>query len=385
MHPLLALALVIAAGIGVTRLSRPTLRSPVVVDEILATGVPFVLIGALLGPGLGVLDAPTMHILEPLLALGIGWIGAAFGARLEWRVLRRVPRRAWGTGLALAAPVFLFSALAAWFLVRTMPPIAAAWRPLWPAALTLAAAATMSASWTGPRLARRAALFDTLFGAIAAGIALAIAHGRGAVPAVVVIVIVSALIAGLMILLTRFGADQSPVTMAVELFAVVLAGAGFAYATSMSPFVVCALIMALVVSLSPPEAARALGALLRRWESPLYALFPIVAGALLQPLTVSVLPAALVLAAVRIVVRWATVRAGGHRAWSPLHGLAPDFGFATARQGAQALAVAAGYELIRAESGGGALLTTVLILILVGEAVAAATPLTASVEQAEVT
>ena len=106
MHPVLALALLIVAGIGVTRLSRPrpTLHHPLL-DGIVETGVPIVLLGALLGPGLGVLDDVTLHVLEPIIALGIGWVGASFGARLEWRMLRRVSRRTWLVGAALAVPV----------------------------------------------------------------------------------------------------------------------------------------------------------------------------------------------------------------------------------------------------------------------------------------
>ena len=94
MHPLFALALVLIAGIGVTRLTRPALHYPLL-DGILATGVPFVLLGAVLGPGLGVLDAATLRILDPVTALGIGWVGASFGARLEWRMLRRISSRTW--------------------------------------------------------------------------------------------------------------------------------------------------------------------------------------------------------------------------------------------------------------------------------------------------
>jgi hypothetical protein len=150
VHPLFALALVVVAGIGVTRLSRFPPRYAALFNDLVATGAPYVLLGALLGPGLGVLDVTGMHLLEPLLALGIGWIGAAFGARIEWRMLRTVPRRVWWMGLALALPVFLACMLAAWFLARSVPPLADAWRPTWPAILTLAAAATMSAAWSGP-------------------------------------------------------------------------------------------------------------------------------------------------------------------------------------------------------------------------------------------
>jgi len=169
----------------------------------------------------------------------------------------------------------------------------------------------------------------------------------------------------------------------IQLFGVILSGAGFAYATGLSPFWVCGLTTAFTVNASDVATRHVIGKLLSRWERPLYATFLILAGALLGPLTVWLLPAGLALAAVRIAVRWGTVRLGGMRGWSPLHGLAPDFGFETARQGGTALAVAAGFDLVR---GGiaGATLATVLIMILVGEAIVAATPLTASPRQAEV-
>ena len=382
MQPLLALALVVAAGIGVTRLSRFHPRNAALVTDLLATGVPYVLLGALLGPGLGVLDVPGMHLLEPLLALGIGWIGAAFGARIDWRFLRTVPRRIWGMGLALAIPVFAACVLAAWFLARNLPPLADAWQPKWPALLTLAAAATMSAAWSagGPKLARRAALLDTLFGGALAGLALVLSQP---VRGVVSVLVASAGLGALCAWSLRWTKASAEIGVVVRLVGVMLGGAGFAYATGRSPFFLCALTMAFVVNASSAETRHVIAKLIARWETPLYAAFLILAGALLGPLTVWLLPAGLVLAAVRIGTRWATVRLGGMRVWSPLHGLAPDFGFATARQGATALAVAGGFDLVRGSSSG-AVLATVLIMILVGEAMVAATPLTASPRQAEV-
>jgi len=53
VHPALALALVLVAGIGLTRLSRPSFRHPSLLDDLVATGVPFLLLGLLLGPGSG--------------------------------------------------------------------------------------------------------------------------------------------------------------------------------------------------------------------------------------------------------------------------------------------------------------------------------------------
>ena len=379
VHPLLALALVLVAGIGVTRLSRLHPRNAALATDLLATGAPYVLLGALLGPGLGVLDVPGVHLLEPLLALGIGWVGAAFGARVDWRFLRTVPGRVWGMGLALAIPVFAACVVAAWFLARNIAPLGDVWRPRLPALLTLGAAATMSAAWSGPKLARRAALLDTLFGGLLAGVALILSQPVRGIASVLV---ASAGLGALCTWSLRLTKD-SAIGVVILLFGVVLGGAGFAYATGRSPFFLCALTTAFVVNASGPASRLAIAKLIARWETPLYAAFLILAGALLGPLTVWLLPAGIALAAVRIAARWATVRLGGTRAWSPLHGLAPDFGFATARQGATALAVAAGFDLVRGSTSG-AVLATVLIMILVGEAMVAATPLTASPRQAEV-
>jgi len=83
---------------------------------------------------------------------------------------------------------------------------------------------------------------------------------------------------------------------------VILCGAGVSYAAGLSPFVVCALEAAVFMSFSPADVRHAIAGLLRRWEVALYAAFLIVAGALLRPLTVWLLPAAVVLALIRVLV-----------------------------------------------------------------------------------
>ena len=127
VHPALALALLLIAGIGITRLSRPALRRPPLLDDLLATGVPFLLLGLLLGPGLGVIDATGLRLLQPIIALGIGWSGALFGARLEWRMVRRLLPRTWLIGATLALPVLLVTTTAAWVLAHAVPSVAESW------------------------------------------------------------------------------------------------------------------------------------------------------------------------------------------------------------------------------------------------------------------
>src|SRR5438093_158903 len=95
-------------------------------DLLLATGLPLLLAGVLLGPGIGVLDRAVLRALAPITALAIGWLGAGFGARLEWRVVRRVPPTLWGLGIAQATVTFALAALAAWSLLRPRPALGAA-------------------------------------------------------------------------------------------------------------------------------------------------------------------------------------------------------------------------------------------------------------------
>jgi len=91
VNPVLALTLLLAAGLAATRLPLPHLRRSLSLDLGVAAGAPFLLAGFVLGPALEVLDRATLHTLAPVAALGIGWIGAVFGAQLEWRLLRRIP------------------------------------------------------------------------------------------------------------------------------------------------------------------------------------------------------------------------------------------------------------------------------------------------------
>jgi hypothetical protein len=206
VHPVLALALVILAGIGVTRLSRPSVRHPKLLDDLARTGVPFLLLGLLLGPGLVVVDAAGLRMLQPLVALAIGWTGALYGARLEWRMVRRISARTWRIGATLALPVLLVTTVLAWTLARALPPLAEAWgRPVVPAALMLGGALTTAASQRGPRLGRRNALLDTAFGAAAVTVAVALYHPHVAMRSLGLTLVAGAALGGLVVALARGG------------------------------------------------------------------------------------------------------------------------------------------------------------------------------------
>jgi len=387
VHPVLALALVILAGIGVTRLSRPSFRHPKLLDDLVATGVPFLLLGLLLGPGLGVVDAAGLRMLQPVVALAIGWIGALFGARLEWRMVRRISTRTWLIGTTLALPILLVTTVMAWTLARALPPLGEAWgHPLFTAALVLGGALTTAASQRGPRLGRRNALLDTAFGAAAVTLGVALSHPHAALRSLALTLVAGMALGGLFVALARGGLLSEPGDAGIAAFAVILCGAGFSYVAGLSPFVVCGLEAAVLMSFSPAAVRHAVAGLLSGWEVPLYAAFLIVAGTLLRPLTAWLALAALVLALIRVLVRWVTVRFGLDQVdpvWRSLpFASPPEFAHSVIRQGATAVALAAGFDLVRGSPG--AMLVTVLLSVMAAEALALVTPLTARPSPAEV-
>ncbi|HYX81070.1 MAG TPA: hypothetical protein VE714_01680, partial [Gemmatimonadales bacterium] len=350
MHPLLALALVLVAGIGVTHLSRPSLRYPRLVADVLATGVAFVLLGLLLGPVLGVPDKESIRLLEPIQALALGWIGALFGVGLEWRFVRRISTRTWLVGATLALPLLLTTTVIGVVLARRIPALATAWgHPTLAVALALGGALTTAARHRGPRLGRRTALIGTVFGAIAVVGADALYQLHLAPRALALTVTIGLGLGGVFVALARTGLLHDPVEAGVAVVAVLCCGAGASYAAGLSPFVVCALAAAVFTSFSPIPVRRAARRLLARWEATLYAAFLILSGALLRPLTAWVLFAAPSFTLVRVLVRWITVRFGLDRVdplWRSLPFAPPrEFAYATIRQDATAVALAGGFDL----------------------------------------
>src|SRR2546429_8248167 len=125
----LALGLLAVAGRLAARLPRPSSTPPPSLDLALTAGAPLVLLGLVLGPGIELLARPLWRALAPLTAFAIGWIGAALGARFEWRYVRRIPRGTWLLAAAGAGAAFLVVALGAWLLARRVPSLAAGWAP----------------------------------------------------------------------------------------------------------------------------------------------------------------------------------------------------------------------------------------------------------------
>jgi hypothetical protein len=391
VHPLLALALVVAAGIGVTRLPLSLPRRFAPLDAVLRAGAPFVALGALLGPALHVLDAATLRALAPVTALGIGWIGASVGARLPWRVLRRISAREWRSGAVLGAIVFVAAALAAWLLMRAVPALGHAWRPgsgggTVPVALTLGAAAAMSTGMAPTRRGartRRLALTGTVTAVALATLLLALnPPGRGwalggGIARIAATLVIAALVAGTCDWLARLRPNARDHRL--ELAGVVLLGSAAGLAGGLSPFLICGVAAALIAG------RHRAGALVTAWEPWIYAVLLVLAGAMLRVPTPWILAAAVLLEVVRLATRWLPARYG--RLWPATAGRPAVLPLS----GPGAIALALSFEALY--GGGGAVLATVLAGVLLAQATAGAIaeltarprPLTAAPSRAEVT
>ena len=379
VSPVLALAGLAAIGLLVTRLPPIHWRHVTSLDLVLAAGAPLVLLGLVLGPGIDLLTRPVLGALAPVTALAIGWIGAALGARFEWRYVRRIARGTWLLAALSAAAAFAVVALGAWYLSRLVPALAAAWTPRLPALLTLGAVAAASGPGAVTLVARAvgirkrvtralslAAALETACGALVFTVPLVLHRPHPLAGSVelgwlawLIFAVGSGALVGMVFLsLTRPHPERVDVGFA--LLATLLFGAGVGYAAELSPFLVCALATALIVNTSPRR--HAVRRVLADWEHPIYAIVLVIAGALLTLPTAWLLVAVPLVAAARAAAKWAAVRYG--RVALRLPGLPPNLGLGTIAQGGVVIAMGLNFLIMGGGQGAGAsgaLLTTIVL------------------------
>ncbi len=94
MTPFLGLLLILATTfIGVRFFSRSTLLKTPLFSGLIVSGVPYILMGLILGPRFfNFLNSEVIINLKPLISMAIGWVGLLFGLQLRWRNIRRFPR-----------------------------------------------------------------------------------------------------------------------------------------------------------------------------------------------------------------------------------------------------------------------------------------------------
>ncbi len=299
--------------------------------------------------------------------------------------MRRIGRGTWLLAALSAAGAFALVTLGAWLLTRVVPSLSVAWTPRLPALLTLGAVAAASGPGAVTLVARAvgvrksvtrafslAAALETACGALAFTLPLALhrAHPLGGRVAVgwlawlVFAVMSGALVGTVFLALTQQRSERADVGFV--LLATLLLGAGVGYAVDLSPFLVCGLATALIVNASPRR--HAVRQVLTDWEHPIYAIFLVLAGALLTLPTPWVLIAVPLLAAARAGAKWVAVRYGSvalHLAGCP-----PNGGLGTVAQGGAAIALGLNFCIAyggEPSGASGALLTTIVLGVAVAQ------------------
>ncbi|HZD05976.1 MAG TPA: cation:proton antiporter, partial [Longimicrobiales bacterium] len=320
MDPLFAtLVLILLALLG-SRFSFSTRRVPVGPRLLFRTGVHFPVLGYLLGPGgLGLLSGDAVIQLEPLLALGLGWIGLLFGMQLDRDALRQFPMGYHLLALGQAALAYAF------FLGIGLVLLELADQRSGGATLLLLGGAA-TASITTPAgvamissnfLARgrvRQLLFfiasvDALVGIVALQVAYALYHPTTPVGEIGPLPVLNWILVGvglgvvcgiifLWLLRPRPGREE----LVLYLLGIAALGSGAALQLQLSPIFVC-VVMGTVVANLAPDRQRIFQAL-EKWEKPIYVVLLLLAGALVTVPTWWVLPLAAGYIVVRAVAKW---------------------------------------------------------------------------------
>jgi hypothetical protein len=240
LPPLVAAALLCVAVLLAAQLSRPSPIAQLLQWAAGSAPLGWYLLGAVLGPGIGLLDRALLEASAPVVAIAVGWVTARAGAELAGR---RPGPGAWAVG-AFLVPAVLLVAAARWLLA----PSSEEWRVIGPivatltAALALAGTASPGRAAAGSMALAAAALIAVLLPLTRVTdlkqVALWLGYAAGG----------TVLCAGLAIRLARRGSPR-----AATLAALCLA-AGIGAVSGTSPMVVCALMGFVLASWSIPHA-----------------------------------------------------------------------------------------------------------------------------------
>jgi len=108
MHAIYAFGLLILVAYLGSRFIRRGKRSFSPFTFLFHSGLLYVLFGLYLGRhGSNVLSEEILRSFRPLIALGLGWVGFLFGFQLEYRYVKRFPRKYVGLSFFLFLSVFL--------------------------------------------------------------------------------------------------------------------------------------------------------------------------------------------------------------------------------------------------------------------------------------
>mgnify|MGYP006285499087 CR=1 FL=1 len=309
MDPFISTLILILLALLGARFSFSTLRVPPGPRLVFRTGTHFLFLGLFLGPQLlGFLTPEAIRQLFPLLGLGLGWIGFLFGLQLDRRNLGFFPPVYLVAAMAQALLTLLIFLGGGWLVLEGLGMMGQG------EALLLAGAAATACVSTPAGIAListnylvRGKVRDLLFfvaslDALVGIVALQVIYSLfppgnlvGGLPLdpalewVLVALGLGAVCGILFLWLTR----PRPGGEELVLFLLGMAAfaSGAALELQLSPLFVSVTMGAVVANLSPDP--QRVYRVLQEWEKPIYVVFLMLAGALLQFPTLWILPLAL--------------------------------------------------------------------------------------------
>jgi len=142
LSSLAAAALLAVVVLLAARLPRPASIAPMLQWTALASPLGWFLLGAVLGPGLGLLDRALLEAAAPVIAVAVGWVTARAAAELASHATpgERPASHLLGTVGAFLVPAVLLLAAAHWLLT----PSTQEWMVLGPIVATVVAALALA-------------------------------------------------------------------------------------------------------------------------------------------------------------------------------------------------------------------------------------------------
>ncbi len=193
MKLLVSLILIVTVAYFSSRIFFSLKRIPLGLRFISMTGIEFILLGYLLGSGgIGLLDASVLAGLEPAIGLGLAWIGLVFGLQFNWKNLRRLPPTIFLQSMGQAAIVLAVVFIAILALQGKVPGVPG--RLTIPSIIVMASAASLSSPTLIPllmeyagahgrttRLLEQISSMDAVPGVLMLGVATALWRAAGPV------------------------------------------------------------------------------------------------------------------------------------------------------------------------------------------------------------
>ncbi len=349
--------------------------------QLFASGLSFLAVGVLLGPGaLRLIQPADLEQMRPLVVAGLGLGGLLMGLNIDLRVLRRLPGAVYSATFAQSGLTFAAVAgpVAALLVGTGQLPLGEA---VGPAAL-LGAAASISSGhlavlWSRSGRLNRArglsvallAMLDDLTGVGVLAVALAL--GSGSTPTdglkLVGLALALGLACGVLLAFLAHGRGESGELVAIALGGVGLVAGAAAYLRVSA--LIAGLVCGAVLSLVGGKAVAALVRALQRIERPAFLLLVFLIGAHVDPR----LPLTWALLPVFVAFRFLGKVGGGRLAAAALDGVLdvpPRLGYALIAQGGVSLCVVTEYLLLAPGASAALVFPVGALAALVNEALA---------------